>query len=297
MPHTSYFLMVGENNEKKGPDRAEILGEEYRTLVEAFDRAFAKIREKQKVKHIHRLRVSVKKMRAIWKILDASNAHPPDETLRVQVGSIFSAAGRLRESQVNQDIVSGHKLQFLSGFHDHLIISERRRIQELKEVMEDIDPIDLHRRQRKVIKWIAGLHTFDIPELVSGCISDEYRQAVDVPDAESGTDLHTVRKHIRNMDTLLELLIRLDATAEIEDARQGLKPLMDQLGKWHDDLVLLEELDLYIEEIPDGAADIPLTDFRAGLQKRLDREAVTLRNSLESLRSQFALSAIRQADR
>lgn len=209
--------------------------------VQRYRKALDEARLRTDREGLHRLRVRMKKMRSLLRFLEHldSEAEPRKGAVR-RTNVLFKAAGALREIQVNCA-----RLQELHGVPAasrniglaHLRRKEECLAQRLQKALTRIRPVDLQRLELHTLRVLQGRRKSGIRAAARNYVRSELGHATRLTRAaDAHLHLHEVRKHLKHVRHLYELL----DPGMPEPA--GLGKVLGRLGAWHDEVVLRNTL-------------------------------------------------------
>lgn len=199
---------------------------------------------------IHSLRVEIKKLRAIFMFLEKIeskewNGKKPYNLFK----PLFKEAGIIREAQLNLKLILTYRLPptDLVPFIDFL---EHKQIQSeiaLKKLVNKFDTkgLDLiHTRIKKISKKLNYQVLFSHACLV---LTDEIMAIEKNQKSITNEKMHNIRKHVKRIDTLLDMLSKIKPISSLTQFLAHLKTTQKTIGEWHDTLVLSESLHEFLK--------------------------------------------------
>lgn len=223
-------------------------------LIDCFDKldsnlhfAFMEVQQECRKGTIHSLRVSLKRIRAFFQLLDEIDLHFAGDMAVKQLSPVFREAGKLRDLQIEHALLFSHEEKLLldHATSDQLLI----RIQEQQEIflefqrgfsVADLRECSQHARShllhtplRTLRKGLRNYFRVSLRDL--GLLSRE--------GLSSKKSLHDLRKKVKKVH--YNLIVADQAIAKYSippELLHSLENLQNQLGKWHDYRITLDEL-------------------------------------------------------
>ena len=195
------------------------------------------------VEDFHDLRVSLKKLKALYALVHFGAAHFPRKTIWRPYRLLFRQAGRVRELQLELQTLRELKLD--RALRDHVLTTKRRLRQELRKFHRINGPW-----LRQKIKWMQEKTGEYIQKVSEGELKTflsraglEIKQVLSARRL-SETELHDLRKKIKTY-------LYISTLAREEKRIVVLSNEMQQLlGKWHDTVVLRSALQRIVQSRP-----------------------------------------------
>ncbi len=200
-------------------------------------------------KHIHRLRVSIKKIRALIRFLDAVEPRKARSLHRYFFKTLFRKAGALREIQMNKLLLERFK-QKRSAFSSYelFLINEKKRADFvfLKTLLDfDLQKVKDHKNQFK--KALSSLKKNKIRKNVNAFLAKRIRKVKKIlggPQYQDG--LHLIRKHLKVLEAVLALSCEITKEAELKKLLVPVRQINIRLGKLHDKQILSSDIEHFL---------------------------------------------------
>ena len=259
------------------------------------------------VEGIHNLRVEIKRMRALYKLLDytlPSFTHKPSaQSLR----DLFRAAGKLRDTDIFQAATLPHlKRLDLREYFNQLKHDELQYRDDFQEVASDFSDRVLGKSRQQISSALTIITENRMRKRMRKRIrrlDEKLRKLMQANDAASD-HLHAVRKISKELKYSLDLWQKcFGAGRTVARAANELKKTYGFLGEWHDIMLALASVGDFLKpKNRVGLAD-PFAyekfqfDLRGGaaqLLKSYERGKGPLENSLERLNSSLRAQRQRQ---
>jgi CHAD domain-containing protein len=195
------------------------------------------------VEDFHDLRVSLKKLKALYALVHFGAAHFPRKTVWRPYRLLFRQAGRVRELQLELQALRELKLD--RALRDHMLTTKRRLRLELRKFHHINGPW-----LRQKLRWMQE-KTGDYLQKVSDSELKTFlaRAGLEIKQVLSAhrlseTELHGLRKKIKTY-------LYISTLAKEENRIVALSNEMQQLlGKWHDTFVLRSTMQRIVHSRP-----------------------------------------------
>jgi len=197
-----------------------------------FRRSVEDARHRPEHEELHRLRVRMNRVRSLLRFLsflDNDVVGPRGAVRRTR--ELFSAAGAVREIQVNEASLDGLPVPppVRSPGSAHLRSRERTLRKHLHKALARMRPRDLQRLELHTLRMLGGLSERELRSRARAFIRIELHHATRLARAaDVHLHLHAIRKHLKHIVNLFDLVdpgIPRPA---------GLTATLDALGEWHD---------------------------------------------------------------
>ena len=193
----------------------------------------------------HKLRVEIKKIRFLLKLADFSEGKPERNTKIKEVDKLFKKAGALRDLQIMLPILKKHS-------NKNLFSSLQKSVNEQiekrkKKFYRQLDKIKHESLKQDLLDLKSSIYKTDGDKLSAfekyfkeKCIKllrkgEKQRSAMSSPQQIKDEAIHSVRK-------ILKLLTYCDKLNAKDDKKSGFEKLSNVIGKWHDYLICIEQL-------------------------------------------------------
>lgn len=220
-----------------------------RELLERFGEALRVARERPTEKHVHGLRVRMKKMRSLLRLAEAmAPGDGPPKGPMCRLLALFKVAGEQRETVVSAKVVRSLPLRDPGEAEAYLALLAKRGRKAgkvLRKAMDELRPHDVGRLRKHLATVGTALTHTQERKAARRYVAAEMRRARTlVRRGAPGEELHEVRKHLKNAWHTLRLLDDTKALDErLHELLGKLDGLQEALGGWHDIQVVVEDLD------------------------------------------------------
>jgi CHAD domain-containing protein len=220
---------------------------------------------------IHRLRVDVKKIYALYSLFEMIRPDLFKKKVHYNLFvNLFKLSGRIREIQVHMIFLSKPKYRktdfssFISFLQEQENLASRNFLleikgfnnKELKSAEKEIRKICLEISARKLTQK-SDEFIGEKANKIQGLLIQEQRNE----------NVHRIRKHLKAMSTVTTLVSTVRSNEKLELIISGLNKTEVMIGEWHDKIVLIDIIDLFIrtrEESPEESL-AQLNDLRQSL--------------------------------
>lgn len=199
------------------------------------------------IESVHKLRLSIKRLRALLKILDYADGSSKKAKLLKRIDSVFLLSGNLRDVQVQIDLLRIYRNQ-VGGVVDELISAlgkeEKRVARRHKSEITKIDPFDVILLNQRLDNAIEVLDDRMIDNILRTKADGQISQIIQISSGNLDEHkLHRIRVILRELIYTLSIMRKgrpqLNYTSPFI---LPIKNLQQKLGKWHDLKVLLDRL-------------------------------------------------------
>lgn len=197
---------------------------------------------------IHKIRVTIKKLRALASFLKfADPALPLKEDLRA-VRILFRAAGQLRDIQVREKLQKDLGLtdkKALNAFFEEQHKQKKEARKNLKTQLAVFGEAEVKTLHHVLKEHLSGFPTSQIEEMARDYLHT-LRHSIqgDIARPSGKIPFHDIRKKVKKIQYLLLLFAdwSTDTSFLSTDDMERVETLQTALGDWHDREVLLQQL-------------------------------------------------------
>ena len=230
------------------------------------------------VEDIHQLRVRIKKIKAIFQLIEYSGSDLVNSKEFYRLfRSVFRKAGFIRENQVNISLIKsfdGYNY-LVDEFEKYIIIKEEDERSALIKLIKKFN-YDRSAEQDKIVKsFFTETKRESLIKLSNAFIQDKVETISSLPRPKGDTRIiHEIRIQLKSIKPILTVLVNIDGSGYTVSAYNDLDIVEKQIGDWHDLFVLSislarfinyspstgnDILDVYIKLIKEIKADTPLS--------------------------------------
>jgi CHAD domain-containing protein len=220
---------------------------------------------------IHRLRVDVKKIYALYSLFEMIRPEAFHKQKRFNLfRDLFKLSGMIREIQVHLIFLSKPKFK-KTDFSSFITFLKEQESQATKNFLLAIK--DFNDKELKSTEKEIRIICLDIPakklKRNSGEFIHEKAQKIQfLLKEEQGIEhVHKIRKHLKAMSTVSTLVSTIQPDEKLELIITGLNKSEVMIGDWHDKIILSDIIDLFIknQEVTSDDILLPLKNLRQSL--------------------------------
>lgn len=259
----------------------------YQLQKAIFESHFSKITKSTDAEVVHQLRLSVKRIRALFTFLSFIEGKKKGRKHLRELKAIYKPTGVIRDTQVQVDLIKTYEERFIIKYDKYLDYLNKRinaGYKNLKNASQQDFSTPLIELESLVNKIISKHSEEELHENVNDIIGENLaiiRNLNKLP-TEKEKHLHEIRRILKEMRYLLDIF--KDSIKEVKSLKVGLKRLKEiekTLGKWHDQL--------NGELLLDGFIDDLSTEDKGEIKKyKLLRKSITRDKLLFLERIQYA---------
>lgn len=243
---------------KKAQKKQDEFVRYYLELTSSFFDYLKKTRETLDEEDIHQLRLSIKRLRVIWTLIESVSESEwiKDDCFKV-VKKLFSDAGAIREAQINMGLVKDKSKYGSAVFSEYLREEIERTEIDLRGAIDAFDQSRLEEINKGLLLLFRDLKDETIISrsqiLIQEKLDDTLKHRKHI---NSDKKLHKVRINLKAVYEILTILNQIDPdrAQKHKVIRKELKLMNDELGNWHDITVLIGSLKEFRKK-PDNGVD------------------------------------------
>ncbi len=208
---------------------------------------------KHKKKDIHQLRVRIKRLKALFRLLQYM--YPSGFSAKEHYGlfrPVFKSAGMVREIQLNRILLNefsgAEELQ--KGYNDYIEMLLQVMTGDLDMALRRFDYARLHTISSRVGDLFEEHGEAALLDLITGFIRYETGRIRCLTDDLAKTEyIHDIRIMLKNIKPLLLLVYPVTYSVFSEAHYRQLNDTETSIGKWHDLQVLSVSLSLFLSAV------------------------------------------------
>ena len=230
----------------------------FRRQMDLFYAYLAKTAVSQSVDNIHRLRVTIKNIRALLVLMDKAcrGALQKKDHLKIYA-ALFRKAGQARDIQVSLGLLKSIRASYLIPYKKYLRGILKIRLRKLQMEALAIDLKRMDKLSRELVKKIEDIHPGSMPERTAALVSHLLKRVKSLSQKPRDLKtLHDIRILLKTVQENLVILIRLKPSDKWKAADKKLRPLYEALGKWHDQALLIKSLKAFLVKTGPGYAHL-----------------------------------------
>ncbi len=245
-----------------------------------------------RVRDIHKLRVRIKRLKAIFKLIEYR--YPEEfrakEYYRLYK-AVFKSAGLVRESQINLGLFKEYPFarNLRKSYFRHISLMKQQWRPGLDALIHSFDYAVLDDHNRTIEKYLSPHSEPELIRIIEGFINAEILRISNLLMQEGDLHyIHGVRIILKNIKPLLGLIWRRRLSSFSGDHYDSLVETEKLIGNWHDRHIFSHTLGLFFNSM--GGEKEKLMDEYLALQSALgDYEKRALGHIRSSLARSLAL--------
>jgi len=199
-------------------------------------------------KNIHNLRVLIKRIRAIYKLLERLSGNVfREKEHSLHVKRIFKETGKLRDLHIKSGMLNRHvSNDKLKSFYDYLHANKETIHKDIAASLREFDFEKYTATELSVKELITDLPFSEIETECIKFILSSARKIKRRIESEKNTEqIHTIRKLLKELHAASELLYLINKSRALKILLKLVKKTEEDLGKWHDNIILLISINDY----------------------------------------------------
>jgi CHAD domain-containing protein len=235
--------------------KKEHLASFYLNQVRQFRIILNQIQVSPAVDSIHKIRLNVKRIRAIKDVFLFINPDQFDDNDLKSLSPIYKIIGEIREVQVTKglivEIIQNYNLQFEEFviFFNDLEKEKTARLQSINFQSTDFPELDsFYHKIQEALRQISD------QQLTSVLTNDFIQSKLNLfkeltQELENEESWHTVRTHVKRLFFLLEFLKKEPVNSPvIKNQLKLVRKIQAGLGYWHDQVIMLNLISKFLGE-------------------------------------------------
>lgn len=219
---------------------------------------------------IRRLRVGIKRWRTLFRLVRLFKS-TSDKSGKVEraVKRLFKRAGIVRNNQLNRQLVTRLRLsaELEKDLDGYFKKQEKKARKRFRKAIKSLNTKRLKKVSHVVRHADGAISPLRMTHQLSRLMDQDAEVIIDLPLADASTEqLHLVRKHLKSLIELAGVTLSITPDKSMTRVMQRSRTLQRQLGNWHDQLMLVDQINDYMARHP---AVLPPDKTRA-LYKRLE---------------------------
>ncbi|MBE0651791.1 MAG: CHAD domain-containing protein [Bacteroidales bacterium] len=211
--------------------------------VASFYYYFGKTKESHEIEDIHQLRVSIKKQRVIWSLVQKiSEGKWKEKAQDGLIGDLYWKSGKVRETQINLKLTEQFYHAVLSAYFKHQLNKQKQYNVALSRGMLVYD-LNMYENLNTQLRQQMDEISDETVIKESGVLI--LKNAAKIR-SSAKCDLHDVRKRLKAVQELIGIQRNLNNNGLVELNYQ-VKSLNVLLGEWHDYCVFDDSLKKFLK--------------------------------------------------
>ena len=226
----------------------------YKDRQAAFLFYFNKTVEKLGMEDIHKLRVTIKKLRAIWSLMEITSHGRFNKKEHLALFSnLFNTAGDVRDAQVSLGLIRQNKALYLVPFSEYLTKVQDCGNEELIRSLNSFDQGKLMILNNNLLQIMQELSDEMLLRQSAGYVLAQIREVGELQEfLPDNRKLHKIRIQLKAVHEILTIMHELIAETGFYKSRKNIKSLNLWIGRWHDYTMLLSFLRDFAEKTEKG---------------------------------------------
>jgi len=216
----------------------------YQEKQEAFHLCFKRALEKHSIEDIHQLRLSLKRLKALWSLMEfISPGSVNKKEYSLLILKLFKEAGDVRDTQVSLAVIGKSRALYLKPFTEHLREAQSTANEKLLATMRVFDFKRLEKLNNKLLQEMNGLSAEIVLQQSATYVLKKIRKVRELKDRfPHNRKLHKIRIHLKVVIEILKIMSKLNAATRLGELTSNLRSIDKRIGKWHDNIILLTSL-------------------------------------------------------
>ncbi len=202
-------------------------------------------------KDIHRARLDVKKIFALYDLFELLDPHG----FRKLAGHklfrhLYRQAGKIREIQVNQLLMSGGGFEKFScdQFSEWIRAEEHRAVKKFVRAVKKFSESDLDKTDKDIRKICHSNTMSKMRSKTEAFIRNQAKKLDELQDSDqSEGKTHQLRKHLKSISTITTLVYSLKPSKLLDLIITSLNKTEMMIGEWHDRVVLKGAIERFVK--------------------------------------------------
>lgn len=230
----------------------------------------------------HDLRVSIKRMRALFALMELINADFNAKKRLKHYKKIFKPVGKIRELKVNLKTLEAYDLspELMTYFLDYSNGLSNKHTENLKDKLEKFNHLSI-RKNRKLVKNLC--QTLEKKVIKHKSIAFIQNRIETINGLASSTEIssiHDIRKKLKEISAVVYLLNKIKLSGFDDELLNQLKSTEDLIGDWHDKEILLEFIQDFLTKA--NTTEQVRSEFQT-IKNKIIEENNNFVNSLEEI--------------
>ena len=231
--------------------RKSSLIQHYNDKHASYQLYFKRTFKKQEVEDIHQLRLTIKKLRATWSLMELiSDARLNKKLFFALFSKLFDAAGEVREAQVSLSMIEKSNANYLVPYAEFLRKTQKIQKENLLSTMNEFDFKIFEILNNKLQQEINGQPAEIVLKKSAAYVLKEIGKVFELKDhLPDNLKLHKIRIHLKAVIEILTIMNELNAATWLDKLHNNFKIIDKQIGKWHDNIILLSSINYFTNQI------------------------------------------------
>ncbi|MCF8233571.1 MAG: CHAD domain-containing protein [Bacteroidales bacterium] len=206
-----------------------------------FEEHLGLVKKSDNAELIHQLRLSVKRIRALFTFLQFLTGKPSKGKKDIKaLKVVYKPAGRIRDVQVHLGLLDSYekRLQFeFTDYRSYLGMLEKQHHKDLKQSMKGFSAKPFEKLHTKTYKIIDQFSDEEIIKNAGKMLDEKFELISNlnkIP-TDKEKNLHEIRRILKEIRYLLNIFNgNIPESKRLKVSLSRLKQIEQTLGKWHD---------------------------------------------------------------
>lgn len=234
-------------------EKGTFLFELYQEKIQSFLLYLEKARKTYHVQDIHQLRVNIKRINAIYQLIENATALNFEAKSHLKpTREIFKSAGKLREGQVNLELLRTYRLHPDPFMMYNVFVekSQVKTIRELKKAVEKFDRISFDHTLGMIKAYCEQVDRSELLHKMDQYITMKAESIKHLlRQKHYPKNVHRIRMNLKAMEPILSLFCTVNPDKYDQQAVGSLKETALHIGEWHDRVILIKSLQKFLKNM------------------------------------------------
>ncbi len=200
---------------------------------------------------VHEVRVDIKNLRVLLELLSVvTGKKRKGGPLLKQLEPVFRKAGRIRSAGLNLKLSQPYRSQLLIKFRQHQRLQQQQARLEFLVILKRFDFEKFRKQNEKALDQFRSLKNKKVQRSAEEYIRVLFaRVRADIFDISDDETLHEIRKRLKAIRNVGQLLIKMDPDFSLKGELQKISQTYDKIGQWHDTQELIDALEKYVGDL------------------------------------------------
>jgi CHAD domain-containing protein len=204
---------------------------------------------------IHKLRVKIKHLVSLFSFLEFLSGKKFKRKKSVKFFSpVFKRAGKIRSATLHIRLLSKYRSKGILAFKAQLKNKEKEAENDFLSELTEFDEKKFEKLHRLCLRYFKKQNSTAVIRRSKSYV-DRLMLAIrmDMTELHNDEALHDIRKKLKDIKTITALLEDLSPENGAAEAYKKISALEEPIGKWHDTVSLMEELEKFMAAQPKNA--------------------------------------------
>jgi len=234
-------------------DKDDFLYALYDEKIQSFLYYLEEVKKSYRIENVHQLRVNTKRIDAIYQLIESATATNFNAESHLKpIKDIFKIAGKLREGQVNLELLKTYNVNPDAYLAYSLDIEKLqvKTIRELRKTVKKFDKISFDHTIDMVKAYCKQTEQNELMDKMYEYIQMKARSIQKLlQKKQKPKNVHRIRKRLKAIDPILSLLCNTNYEKFNNNSIESLKESALYIGEWHDRIILLKSINILVENL------------------------------------------------